>query len=350
MWKQYNYIEHRIQGLQDFVDYLFQDVLFHAAEHQDEDLMAVVDEPTKKLLDEVKGSKFHEQLSKLYDGCKGLDDGKVKSLRIAYSNNNQIEGLCQGEVKPFRFKDLQKEYEADGDWKLFLGSLKSFCNDFYTEHINLKAFQDRYGTFKEYYDALLGNDSMCHCCGIGTILTEDNTPRDAFDHYLPKALYPFISLNFHNLVPTCPHCNSAYKRETDTLFEKQGNGERQVKAFFPFEEEGQQHDILVKITLARHYDKDHFRDCGMQMSFTCEGKEEEVGTWLRIYKIEEQYTSFCYSVQMQAIISDLLSTYDNPAYVDMQIKRMEKLSGVGSYFLQASYAKAVVMSLSNPIL
>lgn len=349
MWKQYNYIEHRIQGLQNFVDYLFQDVLFHAPEHQAEDLMEVVDNPTQKLLGEVKKYKFYEQLSKLYDGCKTLDEVKVHSLRMAYRNNNQIEGLCRGEVKPFRFKDLQKEHENDEDWKALLKSLKDFCNDFYTEHVNLKAFQDRYGSMSEYYNTLVKNDSMCHCCGIEHVLTEDNTPRDAFDHYLPKALYPFVSMNFHNLVPTCPHCNSAYKRETDTLFVKQGNSERQVKAFLPFEEEGQQYDIWVKITLAKHYDKDHFRDCGMQMSFTCEGKEEEVGTWLRIYKIEEQYTSFCYSMQMQAIISDLLSTNDNPAYVDMQIKKMENLSGIGSYFLQASYAKAVVKSLSKPI-
>lgn len=348
MWKQYSYIEHSIQGLQDFVDYIFLEVLFHAPEHCDEDLLAVVDEPTKKFLEEVGECKFYEQLSKLYEGCKALDENKVNILRIAYSNNNQIERLCRKETKPFRFKDLQRVYKDDEDWKALLKFLKNFCNDLYMEHVYLKAFQDRYGTMSEYYKTLVKNDSMCHCCGIGSILTEDNTPRDAFDHYLPKAIYPFVSLNFHNLVPTCPHCNNAYKREVDTLYEKKGNTEQQVKAFLPFVEHGVlSHKISVSITLSNHYDKDHFRNCGMQMSFTCVGKEEEVNTWLRIYKIKEQYASFCYSEQTQAIISDLLSKYDDPRYVDMQIRRMENLAGVGSFFLQASYAKAVIKSFKN---
>ena len=150
-------------------------------------------------------------------------------------------------------------------------------------------------------------------------------------------------------IPTCHYCNSVYKGDIDTLYEKQGSIERQVKAFLPFEESGKQHDVLVKVTLAKHYDKDNFRDCGMQMSFSCNGKEEEIHNWLRIYKIEERYTSFCYSAQMQGMISDLLSMLNNPEYVDMQIKNMENLSCLGSYFLQAIYVKAVVNSLRKSI-
>lgn len=73
MWKQYSYIAHRIQGLQDWVNYLFLDVLFHVHDDFREDLMKVVDIPTQKLLDETKDTKFYNQLVALYKRCQKLD-------------------------------------------------------------------------------------------------------------------------------------------------------------------------------------------------------------------------------------------------------------------------------------
>lgn len=350
MWKQYLYIEHNIQKVESFVSYIFQDIMFHAYEHKGDKLADVINEDTKKLLEEVKDCKIETQLKTLYDLFKKLDEEQVKALQIAFVNNNQIDKICNKELEPFRFKDLKKKFKGNQVWKDILEELKKFCTDMYTEHIKLKPFEARYGTMKAYYDSLVKNDSMCHCCGIDTILTEDNTPRDAFDHYLAKSIYPFISLNFHNLIPTCPHCNSSYKKEKDTLYEEKGKTEKRVKAFQPFRTGPEENQITVKIKFSKSYDKDKVKDCGLVITFSCVGKEEELKNWQRMYGIQEQYKKYCYSQAILDIANQLvLKGISNPEYLKLRIKEMETLNSVNGYFLQAAFTKAVCESLGIKI-
>lgn len=35
--------------------------------------------------------------------------------------------------------------------------------------------------------------------------------KSAFDHYFPRARYPFLGLSLYNLIPSCTRCNSAFK-------------------------------------------------------------------------------------------------------------------------------------------
>lgn len=347
MWKQYNYIEHSIQGMQDFVTYLFLDVLFRAPEYPNSDLMDVVNDSTKALLQKVKDFKFYEQFKTLFEDMKTFDKERIDKLRTAFELNNQIERLCRNEIVPFRFKDLQKEYKADTVWNEFLSRLKTFCNDLYEKHIKLSAFQEKFGTLGDYYKALVRNDSTCHCCGIGEILTEDNTPRDPFDHYLPKGIYPFVSLNFHNLVPACPHCNSSYKKEADTLFVKQGRTEKQVKAFSPFaNEEDSSCNIHVEIEMLSSYkmEKTKFEDINVICS--CPEHKEECENWMRIYKIKEQYTSFCHRLDNLCLINDMIiQNFSSPDYARNEIQKMERNLNIHRYFLLAPFARAVFKSL-----
>lgn len=349
MWKQYPYVEHSIQKIEGFVEKLF-DIMFHALDHKSQRFVDVVDGDIKILLDKVKKYKIEGQLETLYEQFKKLNLEQIQILQTAFVNNNQIEQLCNKKVRPFRFKDLRIMYEKDKTWLDLLSLLKNFCADMYVEHINLKAFQDRYGTMDAYYKVLVKNDSMCHCCGIGRVLTENDKPRDSFDHYLPKGIYPFISLNFHNLIPTCPHCNSSYKNEIDTLFDNNGKTEKQVKAFLPFRLQDEQSNITVKVKLSKRYDPNHIKECGMLLDFSCKGKEEKLQTWLRIYKIEEQYTSYCYSQQILDIVNQMVVRgAANPTYLEQRILDMEQLNGVNGYFLQAAFARAVCESLGIKI-
>lgn len=103
MWKQYNYIEHSIQGMQDFVTYLFLDVLFRAPEYPNSDLMDVVNGSTKALLQKVENFKFYEQFKTLFEDMKTFDKERIDKLRTAFEQNNQIERLCRNEIVPFRF-------------------------------------------------------------------------------------------------------------------------------------------------------------------------------------------------------------------------------------------------------
>jgi hypothetical protein len=71
----------------------------------------------------------------------------------------------------------------------------------------------------------------CPFCGIGNIKSPHHTKREAHNHYLPKALYPFNSINVRNLAPTCHECNSTYKLSKDPAH---NDAKRRRKAFNPY--------------------------------------------------------------------------------------------------------------------
>ena len=43
--------------------------------------------------------------------------------------------------------------------------------------------------------------------------TQSAFGKSAFDHFLPKARYPFLSVSVYNLIPACDRCNSKFKRD-----------------------------------------------------------------------------------------------------------------------------------------
>lgn len=344
MWKQYLYIAHNIQKIQDLFSYIFMEIMFHALEHKDNGFYDVLKLPYKVLLMKVKSLKMGKQLGDLYKLFQRVSPEQIDLLRTTFVNNNQIEKLCRNEINPLRFEDLKKLYEGDDDWGDLLKAIKVFCVDMYSKYVYLKAFEDMYGTMDAYYKALVKNDSMCHCCGIGSVLTMYNTPRDAFDHYLPKSIYPFITLNFRNLVPTCPHCNSSYKHEIDTLYDKIGEEEKRTKAFLPFGI--RENHISVKISFTKLYDKEKVEDCGMKISFSCQEKDEELQTWRRIYNIDEQYRAYCYDEENLSVVESLLLYYEHPEYIKARILEMERLVKVKGYFLRAAFTRAVCDSLN----
>ncbi|WP_299978642.1 hypothetical protein [uncultured Pseudoteredinibacter sp.] len=95
----------------------------------------------------------------------------------------------------------------------------------------------------EDYKAL--NGKVCCFCGTEEMMEErDIVPdegnpendekqwRASYDHYLPKKHYPFLAVDFNNLVPCCQKCNEKAKGEKDLL----ENGGNRVLAFNPYQD------------------------------------------------------------------------------------------------------------------
>jgi hypothetical protein len=122
----------------------------------------------------------------------------------------------------------------------------------------------------------------CPFCGIGDIKGEHHSKREAYDHYLPKALYPFNSINFRNLAPACHECNSIYKLSKDPAHNLAGRR----KAFYPFAAAAQTIDIQVAL---RHSDIENLKPADVQMQFGPAAVTEEIETWKDVYGIEERY-------------------------------------------------------------
>ncbi|WBQ18978.1 hypothetical protein [Sphingobium yanoikuyae] len=68
--------------------------------------------------------------------------------------------------------------------------------------------------YKRLYDEL--DYKVCAFCGV-ELLDAPGQKREALDHYLPIASYPFAGTNFRNLSPMGTKCNSRYKLQQDIL-------------------------------------------------------------------------------------------------------------------------------------
>ncbi len=76
-----------------------------------------------------------------------------------------------------------------------------------------------YGTYKKWGASILANAlgvNVCPYCNRQYTFTLDKTftgkgTRPHFDHFYDQARYPFLSLSFYNLIPSCYICNSTLK-------------------------------------------------------------------------------------------------------------------------------------------
>jgi hypothetical protein len=107
--------------------------------------------------------------------------------------------------------------------------------------------------------------------------------RDAYDHYLPKATYPFNSINFKNLAPTCHSCNSSYKSVTDPL-------SYNTKVFYPFSET--KHKLNISISIhSRNWQALKPKD--LKLEIGPEELKDQINAWKDIYGIDERYKDLC---------------------------------------------------------
>lgn len=118
--------------------------------------------------------------------------------------------------------------------------------------------------------------------GLGGIKAVPHARREAYDHYLPKALYPFNSINFRNLAPACHECNSTYKLGKDPAHNTAGRR----KAFNPYAVAA--HAIQIQVTL-QHADVDKLMPADITMQFGPVALVDEIDTWKDVYGIEERY-------------------------------------------------------------
>ena len=64
------------------------------------------------------------------------------------------------------------------------------------------------------------NIKACLYCNRESVLYYKDGTTAEIDHFYPRGLYPFLSISFHNLIPSCKTCNSKFKGARDTHIEK----------------------------------------------------------------------------------------------------------------------------------
>jgi len=105
-------------------------------------------------------------------------------------------------------------------------------HDIITSVFSYKDFSDKKNNIWNAYDWVkFLNLKTCPYCNRQFIHfhveENENIMRPALDHFIPKGLYPFLSVSLFNLIPSCHVCNSSFKGEIDFYLKKHIN---------PFEE------------------------------------------------------------------------------------------------------------------
>lgn len=217
------------------------------------------------------GVTFENEIEKIYNIFKTLTNDEKAKIKRSWKINNDIEKLCTKKLKPRYLTDLPEVVKND------IKPLFSWC---YTYLLNQK---EASGDKLDYYKKLISLNEFesCPCCGMIDFELEDSKYREAYDHYLPKAVYPFSSVNFRNLVPICYKCNSDRKVTKNPI-------ENTRVAFYPFKNH-RNHKIVINFVIDKTKDLNKLTKEDIEINFI--GKKEEIETWDWLFDISERYTS-----------------------------------------------------------
>jgi hypothetical protein len=296
----YRYVTHPIETFQTWLDHLVKDVWCKAAGTFDLDLLhADLREVVLEIYntEEAKpygrtGDWLHGPIRDIFNLFIALSPQQRQQISDWYDNNNDIEALCANDPQklPVTYAEIQAinpDLEKE---------LKAFCQSLFTNVIHLKSVSSRTAEIDSHYDAFVAenDEGKCPYCGYGDIRSQDNSTRDAYDHFLPKGTYPFNSVNFKNLAPMCHQCNSSYKlqkdpvRHIDPLHNADAGTRR--KAFFSYSAIAS--GIEIDLTLATS-EIDKLRPPDITLTISAPGRDEEVEAWKDVFGIEERYKAKC---------------------------------------------------------
>lgn len=206
-------------------------------------------------------------VDEIYEVCKGLTDDERAAIREAFFINNDIESLCEGASSPVELNTLHL---------LATQRIKPLLIRFYNELISAKEKLD-------YYNKLIknsGNYKFCPCCGLTPVESAESHYREDNDHYLPKADYPFASVNFGNLPPLCGKCNKKWK-STKNPFE---NGKI---SFYPFKPLDNEFEITIKIDDSDSTNYLTLKEDEVNINFN--NDINKVDTWNWLFGIKTRY-------------------------------------------------------------
>jgi hypothetical protein len=288
----YTYVPHAMEKMQDFIDFIFYEVWCKAPGNGNFRFELFDANAELKELMEVfyygdtqGGDFFYRHVERIYSLFAPLTPEQIDQLKQWYQANNEIEKVCANDpaVQIACYADIAAVHPDLNE------QLASFFKGLYSQQLlNLAALRGKIGQIDEHYQAFMqvNTTGKCPFCGLGEIKGVHHTKRDAYDHYLPKALYPFNSINFRNLAPACHECNSTYKLSKDPAHNAAGRR----KAFYPYATDG--HSIEITIDLGKP-DIDRLTPADIQLTFGPAVLHEEIETWKEVYGIDERYKAKC---------------------------------------------------------
>ncbi|SDI50924.1 HNH endonuclease [Desulfosporosinus hippei] len=220
-----------------------------------------------------------ERFKILYKYVSSLSAAERQSFCQRVIQSNQIEIICRGEYRPEAIAD-----KPTGINKI----MKNLFLDLYNQVLDGEPFRENaHTTLRDHFNQFSNANkdiTLCPICGISELKKSQDESRDQYDHFLPKSLYPFSSINFYNLVPCCIDCNSlAIKGDRDTIAISTG------KLFFPYDDSHKGISLVVRV----RNDNPETEKIDWELIFSSpDNKNDEIESWKTIYSIEERYQGY----------------------------------------------------------
>jgi hypothetical protein len=294
----YTYVPHLMEKMQTFIDFIFDDVWCKAPTSGafclglfdgNAELKEVM---TTLFYGHTQGEDFfysHVQL--IYEHFAALTPAQIAQFKLWYQSNNDIEKVCANDpaISLVRYADIAVLHKELSE------QLEVLFKGLY-DRVDIAALKKKIGSIDDHYKVFMGvnKSGKCPFCGIADMQGIYHSTREAYDHYLPKGLYPFNSINFRNLVPACHNCNSSYKTSKDPAFtpkDPAGSTQRR-KVFYPFSNTAYTIDLTVNL---KNSDLEHLKPEDMELQFGPPALGEEIETWKDVYGIVERYKAKCCS-------------------------------------------------------
>lgn len=292
----YTYVSHPMEKMQAFIDFIFYEVwckapiglVFHPDLFgRNPELQEVMVEFGFSAQAADRGRAFYKDVKSIYQLFAGLSAPEIDQFKQWYQGNNNLEQVCANNpaVVLARYADIAVVHPDLAE------QLAAFFKGLYSQSLlDLAVLRAKLGDIDDHYQTFVQTNTVGKCpfCGINDLLGEYHSKRDAYDHYLLKALYPFNSINFRNLVPACHQCNSSYKTSKDPAYcPKDPAGAVQRRAmFYPFK--AALHAIELQVVLQQS-DITKLMPADITLQFGPAAITEEIDTWRDVYGIEERY-------------------------------------------------------------
>ncbi|HAF31053.1 MAG TPA: hypothetical protein DCG75_18610 [Bacteroidales bacterium] len=276
MIRSYKYLDSAVQlRLHEFIIAYFNRIEFETAIFDDSffgaDFLEIADRHPQIL---------KQQCIAVYNHIKDWNQVDKTNLCSQIRDSNDIANICQGNFAPSII-----DRHATGLNKL----LRDLFLDLYNQVLDGDGFNEKYTTnlrthFNDF-SRLNSDITLCPICGIGELKKHTDLARDQYDHYLPKSIYPFSSVNFKNLVPICIDCNSTQVKGSKDVVALAFNH----RLFYLYDTN--HHGISVSFNIT--VDSINTENIQWQITFTNpDGKNDEIESWKTIYNIEGRYKGF----------------------------------------------------------
>ena len=344
----YRYVHHSIEEFQVYLDHLVKEVWCKANGPFALDLLhpglqAIVEAIAND--ESITKDHLDGPIRQIYEIFRNqLSPDQRQQVSAWYDHNNDIEALCSCTPgkDPATYVDI-RAINSD-----LATALKDFCKSLFTDVIHLRAVASRIGDVDSHYEAFVteNKEGKCPYCGYGDIKGLHHTRREAYDHYLPKGVYPFNSVNFRNLAPMCNECNSAYKLKKDPTrnvdpIRRNGGGARR-KAFYSFAVAAS--GITVNMIL-RTKDVTNLRPDDIDLQINAVGRDEEVEAWKDVFGIEERYKAkLCGHNEGKAWLVQIIDEAANVSMNPAQLLAAKRKTAAAQPYVDTNFLKMAFLA------